>query len=98
MADFPRWVDREGVDSYAMYSAYLHYQFHTKKTHFNDVAGWQPVWWGHLHMILHRVERVPGIVVRPDTQGVKCRDCDRRPCSRCDAGVGGYQLRWYSVY
>ena len=94
MADFPRWVDREDVDSQAMYSAILNYQFVTKNAHFSDAAGWRPVWYGHLHMINHRAN--VSNLIRPDQTSVKNIDCKQRPCRRCDAGVGGYQFRWYS--
>ena len=103
MGDFPRWVDREDVDSQAMFSAYLHYQYVVEKTYCEGETDWKPLWWGHLHMILHRtdtssVEGVGGAIIRPSPQGVKDRKCVKRACSRCEHGVGGYQFRWYSRY
>ena len=49
MGDFPRWVDREDVDSQAMFSAYLHYQYAVEKTYCEGETDWKPLWWGHLH-------------------------------------------------
>ena len=96
MGDFPRWVDREDVDSQAMFSAILNYEFKTKNAHFGDEAGWRPVWYGHLHMINHRANHGHLGGVRVDQDSVKNIDCEKRPCRRCDTGVGGYQFRWYS--
>ena len=98
MGDFPRWVDREDVDSQAMYSAYLRYEFGRQQTHFRH-ADWRPVWWGQLDMIVHRVPHVPGMtLVRPDTKTVQERACEKERCPRCEARMGGYQFRWYSCY
>ena len=69
MGDFPLWVDREDVDSQAVFSAYMRYQLVTQGAHFRDATDWRPVWWGHLHMILHRVGDVEGTLIRPDMEG-----------------------------
>ena len=95
MGDFPRWVHRVDVDSQAMFSAYLNYQFVTKNKHFGDAAGWRPVWYGHLHMINHRGP-VAANVVKMEMAVVKNLTCKQRPCRRCDTGMGGYQFKWYS--
>ena len=95
MGDFPRWVEREDVDSQAMFSAYLNYLV-TTGAHSRDAPGWRPVWSGHLHMINHRTDP-PGVHVQPAVD-LKYRDCQKRACSRCEAGVGGYQFRWYSRF
>ena len=97
MGDFPRWVHSEDVDSSAMFSAYLSYDLKMKEWHFGDEASWHPVWHGHLFMINHRVRHVEG-VVRVEPHGVPGRDCQQRPCRRCETLAGGYQLRWYSRY
>ena len=104
MGDFPRWIDREDVDSQAMYGAYMRYQFVFETTVLKDRAGSLPIWYGHLHMILHRVDMEaaadlpPGAIVRPNMRGLQSRACKKRACSRCEHGAGGYQFRWYSRY
>ena len=97
MGDFPRWVDSEDVDSSAMFSAYMSYDLMMKECHFGNEASWRPVWHGHLFMINHRVRHVEG-VVRVAPPGVPGRDCQQRPCRRCETLAGGVQFRWYSRY
>ena len=104
MGDFPRWIDREDVDSQAMYGAYMRYQFDIEKKYNLVGTAMKPIWWGHLHMILHSVDTEglaglpPGGILRPDMRGLQSRACQKRACSRCEHGVGGYQFRWYSPY
>ena len=99
MGDFPRWIDREDIDSNAMYSAYLQYRIQTEQLLPSEpTALWRLEWAGHMYMILHRIDDVPATTfVRPNP-GIREVDCSRRPCRRCDAGMGGYQFRWYSQY
>ena len=98
MGDFPRWIDREDVDSAAMYSAYLAYDYSMKKKHSHIIGASRPVWDGHLKMIDHRRPSFEGFCVPPDTTGVRQVDCQKRPCRRCDERRGGYQFRWCSPY
>ena len=98
MGDFPRWVDREDVDSQAMLSAYMWYVGGAQAELSAEPGEWMPSWWGHLTLINHRVDPWPGAIVRPAVQGLAERDCDKRACSRCRSGRGGYQFRWYSPY
>ena len=97
MGDFPRWVDRGDVDSQAMYSAYLKYDYNMKQQ-LKD-PGVRPLWWGCLHMIMHRVENDELSAVPRDNVGsLRTVSCQQRPCRRCEEGWGGYQFRWYSRY
>ena len=97
MGDFPRWVDRADVDSQAMYSAYLSYDY-TMKKKFKD-QGVRPLWWGSLKMVLHRRENDELSAVPRDNGGCfRHVFCTQRPCLRCDEGRGGYQFRWYCRY
>ena len=98
MADFPRWVDQEDVDSAAMYSAYLSYEHEMRKMYFVDTPAARPMWSGHLFMINHRVSLPPRGFVCPDAPNVPGRSCEREHCQRCLTGKGGYQFRWYSCY
>ena len=96
MGDFPRWVDRKDVDSQAMYSAYLKYDWNMKQQ-FNDPAV-RPIWWGCLHMVLHRMEDGELPAMGSNSGGLRAVSCQQRPCQRCENGFGGYQFRWYSRY
>ena len=49
-------------------------------------------------MYLHKVRPDLLLEVQLDLSGVKVCDCEQRACSRCEKGLGGYQLRWYSRY
>ena len=101
MGDYPRWVDREDVDSAAMYSAFMSYEHHMKTNEDMNTGAYHPVWWGHLHMIMHRVE-VPldflNSATRLNNLHVRPIECTKVGCKRCEAGRGGYQFRWYSRY
>ena len=103
MANYPRWVDEERVDSAAMYSAYLQYQAWTcREVMFQDDTKekWAPIWWGHLRCIHHRAilpAWAAALHIRtPSEPGVKRVDCTQPRCQRCAEGKGGYQFRWYS--
>ena len=98
MGDYPRWVNRADVDSQAMFSAYMQYRAANALSDDATETEWQPEWWGHLHMIHHRVSHVHKNILRPETGGVKGRECTQGACSRCEGGVGGYQFRWYSPF
>ena len=99
MGDFPRWIDREDVDSYAMYSAFLKYRMETEQLFPKEPSAlWRPEWWGHIYMILHRIDHDPSSTVVCANPGIRHLDCQRSPCRRCDEGMGGYQFRWYSQY
>ena len=100
MGDFPRWLDRDDVDSCAMYSAYLAYDLFMRKEYFFGTGAYRPVWDGHLHMIMHeiRVDGVPRRVTPAAGGRVREVPCQRRPCLRCESGRGGYQFRWFSPY
>ena len=98
MGDYPRWVNRADVDSQAMFSAYMQYRAANALSDDATETEWQPEWWGHLHMIHHRVSHVHKNILRPETGGVKGRECTQGACSRCEGGVGGYQLRCYSPF
>ena len=56
MGDWPRWIDRQDVDSAAMYSAFIAYDYHTKtqKVEGMDLGAYHPIWYGHLKLVLHR--------------------------------------------
>ena len=83
----------------AMYSAFLQYQLETTRIlPQEERVLWRPEWWGHIFMILHRIDDTPATLLRPPSEGIREVDCLRRPCSLCDAGMGGYQFRWYSQY
>jgi len=102
MANLPKWIENERLDSAAMYSAYLQY--------FQNAPLAEQVKLGHLTFIEHRWgeplrvsftgEPLP---VPPDTWSIpgpytpcvtKIK-CSNMFCSRCIAGRGGYQFRWY---
>ena len=95
MGDFPRWVDRDDVDSQAMLSAFMRYHYRMRQD-FDD--GKRPIWWESLHITLHHVADYHGSVHRPHFEGLAIKTCQQRPCRRCDNGWGGYQFRWYSRY
>ena len=100
MGDYPRWVDNHKVDSAAMYQAYLEYHIQIRKEVFQDETEeeWAPVWWGHLHFLLHRMTFLGvGAPHAAPERGVKTVNCTQRPCLRCAMGRGGYQFRWYSL-
>ena len=98
MGDFPRWLDREDVDSAAMYSAYLKYEFQMRKEYFKNTGAYRPVWDGHLVMIMHKLPDIGRPCQAPNVPGVRKVNCQKRPCARCDGGRGGYQFRWYCPY
>ena len=98
MGDFPRWIDREDVDSAAMYSAYLAYENFMKEKYSHITGAYRPVWDGHLHMIDHRKPSIEGIFLPRDVTRVRQVDCRQQPCRRCDEKRGGYQFRWFSPY
>ena len=91
MGDLPRWQD--GVDSQAMYGAYLKYM---EKPENAD----QP----HLTMIVHKIDTSLFIPTRQQflsdiaipTRYVKQKLCEAKNCPRCEAGRGGYQFKWHS--
>ena len=58
------------------------------------ITYWSP---GLLFMINNRVRHVEG-VVRVAPPDFPERECQQRPCRRCDASAGGYQFKWYSRY
>ena len=98
MGDFPRWIDREDVDSAAMYSAYLAYDYVMKQKYSHIIGACRPVWHGHLHIIDHKKPDIEGICLPRDAPWVRQVDCRQQPCRRCDEKSGGYQFRWFSPY
>ena len=103
MGDLPRWVDRPDVDSAAMYSAFMAYDYHmkTQKVEGMDLGAYHPIWYGHLHMYIHKVEGEEDILsatLRPRNDNVREMACRTVGCRRCEEGRGGYQFKWYSRY
>ena len=97
MGDLPRWIDDEKVDSQAMLSAYMGYE-HMSRTELaaGNQGNFRPIWWGHLTMVVHKMNGVQGTLLTQPLAGIKDMDCEKRACSRCTQGRGGYQFRWYS--
>ena len=100
MADWPRWIDLSTVDSYAMYSAYLNYEYRMQQSYEEIRTGaYRPVWSGHLTMIIHKLgdDTMPGIRL-PGAGKLKETPCRQAGCARCEQGQGGYQFKWYSPH
>ena len=97
MADFPRWLDRQDVDSAAMYSAFLGYQLSMREKYPHITGAYRPVWDGQLILIDHRKPDIEGVCIPRDVaQGrVRIVDCRQQPCRRCEEKRGGYQFRWF---
>ena len=77
MGDFPRWIDREDVDSPAMFSAYLSYENAIQAQFSYKTGAYRPVWDGHLHMINHRKPCMEGICIPRDVSRVRQVDCQK---------------------
>ena len=91
MADWPRWIEDERVDSAAMLLAYYDYQTDCES------RGVIPWWTGFLTCVEHRDLKIgQKVVPGPDdvtyTVSVKC---NARNCLRCSTRYGGFQFRWY---
>ncbi len=86
MADLPRWIDSDRVDSQAMYSAYL-----------SQVRTTDP-WYGHLKMILHRGPQADG--TPSDVKIVQCQaeNCKRCQIEQGGYQFRWYCVRWEAVY
>ncbi len=96
MADLPRWIDDETVDSQAMLSAYMHYEWKTigREKEMLDAL------WTIEHDFGQKTE------IEKDTffhfgqkvwTGMVVKPCERLDCCRCISGTGGYQFRWYGT-
>ena len=91
MADWPRWIEDEWVDSAAMLLAYYDYQTDCKS------RGVIPWWTGFLTCVEHRDLGIgQKVVPGPDdvTYTVSV-ECVSKKCWRCNTFYGGYQFRWY---
>ena len=84
MADWPRWIDDETVDSSAMCIAYITWVRSERK------SGREPE-------LLPEVKHFPANSF-PCATGVNLPwiPCNTVLCSRCASGRGGYKFRWYS--
>ena len=84
MADWPRWIDDETVDSSAMFIAYIDW-FRSE-----CLSGREPE-------LLPERRHLP-YQVWVDSSGVDLPwiPCQTVACNRCRIGRGGYKFRWYS--
>jgi hypothetical protein len=86
MADLPRWIDSDRVDSQAMYSAYFP---QTKPT---------DPWFGHLKLILHRGPQPDGRMYGVKIVQCQAENCSR--CAEGKGGYQfrWYCVRWEAGY
>ena len=102
MADLPRWVDLDNVDSQAMLNAFLRYINDARRVLEKAMGpglSWQPTFEGHLWSIVHQD---PPWMTFMGAQAVHLsnipeRPCTQRACSRCNI-KGGWQFKWFSPY
>ena len=100
MADLPRWVDQDDVDSQAMLSAFIRYHYETglalKQKHGES---YQPIWEGQLSAIMHRdPPGIAGVYKARMPMKIPQRPCQKAVCARCTQRRGGFVFRWYSPY
>ena len=90
MAHFPRWIDDSSVDSQAMFSAVLWFQYSYPDQY--ELHGLQ-----ELFMVEHKpyMDMVELNGERPLKHPWKA--CTQLHCKRCRDGQGGYQFRWYDT-
>ena len=99
MADLPRWVDQDDVDSTAMLNAFVRYHYETSVAlQEKHGVSYQPIWEGQLWSIMHRDPPcVADLLKGPMPMRIPQRPCQKPVCARC--GVrGGFVFRWYSPY
>ena len=94
MADWPRWIEDEWVDSAAMLLAYYDYQTDCES------RGVIPWWTGFLNTIEHRDLEIAGIAKKvvpgpDDVTYTVSVECKVRNCWRCCLRRGGFQFHWY---
>ena len=84
MADLPRWIDDETVDSSAMCVGYIDWVRGERSN-------------GRGPELLPEILHTPYLLV-DNASGVNLPwlPCAKVACGRCMAGKGGYQFRWYS--
>ena len=85
MANLPRWIDDDRVDSQAMLSAYMGYLGDTGVENKEQLD--------KLPMVVHK-SMFPEPVAPSGVQVVKCTTED---CQRCAQRRGGYKFRWFSL-
>lgn len=99
MADLPRWVDQDDVDSQAMLNAFVRYHYETSLAlQEKHGVSYQPIWEGQLSAIMHRDHPcLAGMFKGGMPMRIPMRPCQKLVCARC--GVrGGFVFRWYSPY
>ena len=85
MADWPRWIDDETVDSSAMCIGYIQWVRSERSN-------------GRETQLLPEVKHLPHGPFMNDCSGVNLPwiPCETVSCKRCMDGSGGYKFRWYS--
>ena len=84
MGDFPRCIDRQDVDSAAVYAAYTTYELSMEEKHSHITGAYRPVWDSHLLMIDHR--KPVGVCLPRDVVKNRVRQMHSRQqsCRRCN--------------
>ena len=93
MADLPRWVPSQRVDSLAMLSGFLSYLGKCSAAEKEALS--------YLYEVEHRTRRtvnIYGVELVPQqvSAPVPSIPCAEPTCERCLTQRGGYQFRWYS--
>ena len=88
MAHLPRWIDDSSVDSSAMLSALLWFQYQYPEQYKFDRLD-------ELFMIEHKFYLAELNNGRSMKRPWKA--CMKHGCKRCAKGEGGYQFRWYDA-
>ena len=88
MANWPRWIEDDSVDSRAMLSAYHEYCCNRSNGVVSDDDGATITL---LPMIVHKSADLDPLV----PTGVTLEKCTTQGCRRCAQLCGGYKFRWY---